>query len=114
MAMQQDTRALLRTGTALFLTGAMSATLIFVAFGGITRRGRLPWRSDSRSSSVNEGSDPLGAPLWRDLPSCDPRLLHVEHHLIDVTPSPRIPRLDALHYRMSGVVKVLRRVLANG
>ncbi len=38
MAMQQDTRALLRTGTALFLTGAMSATLIFVAFGGITRR----------------------------------------------------------------------------
>lgn len=38
MAMQRDTRALLRTGTALFLTGAISALLIFVAFGGITRR----------------------------------------------------------------------------
>ena len=38
MAMQQDTRALLRTGSALFLTGTVSALLIFVAFGGITRR----------------------------------------------------------------------------
>lgn len=38
MAMQQDTRALLRTGSALFFTGAISALLIFVAFGGITRR----------------------------------------------------------------------------
>jgi len=38
MAIQRDTRALLRTGSALFLTGAISALLIFVAFGGITRR----------------------------------------------------------------------------
>lgn len=38
MAIQQDTRTLLRTGSALFLTGAVSALLIFVAFGGITRR----------------------------------------------------------------------------
>jgi uncharacterized membrane protein SirB2 len=38
MAMQQDTRVLLRTGAALFLTGALSALLIFIAFGGITRR----------------------------------------------------------------------------
>jgi hypothetical protein len=38
MAMQQDTRTLLRTGIALVGTGAVSALLIFVAFGGITRR----------------------------------------------------------------------------
>lgn len=38
MPMQPDTRALLRTGSALFATGVISAILIFVAFGGITRR----------------------------------------------------------------------------
>ncbi len=38
MAMQQDTRTLLRTGIGLFATGAVSAMLIFVAFGGISRR----------------------------------------------------------------------------
>jgi hypothetical protein len=38
MAMQRDTRAILRTGSALFLTGALSAASIFVFFGGITRR----------------------------------------------------------------------------
>ena len=38
MAMQDDTRALLRTGSALFGTGAIAALSIFVLFGGITRR----------------------------------------------------------------------------
>jgi hypothetical protein len=38
MAMQRDTRAILRTGSALFLTGAISAVSIFVLFGGINRR----------------------------------------------------------------------------
>lgn len=38
MPMQSDTRTLLRTGTVLFATGVISAMLIFVAFGGITRR----------------------------------------------------------------------------
>ncbi len=38
MPMQQDTRTILRTGIGLFATGAISAVLIFVAFGGITRR----------------------------------------------------------------------------
>ena len=36
--MREDTRTLLRTGTGLFATGVISAILIFVAFGGITRR----------------------------------------------------------------------------
>jgi hypothetical protein len=38
MAMQSDTRALLRTGLWLVGTGAISALLIFTTFGGITRR----------------------------------------------------------------------------
>jgi hypothetical protein len=38
MPMQQDTRTLLRTGLGLFGTGLIAAILIFVAFGGITRR----------------------------------------------------------------------------
>jgi hypothetical protein len=36
--MREDTRTLLRTGLGLFGTGAVSAILISVAFGGITRR----------------------------------------------------------------------------
>ena len=36
--MQPDTRQLLRTGLGIFLTGAVSAVLIFTSFGGITRR----------------------------------------------------------------------------
>ncbi len=36
--MQQDTRQLLRTGLGIFLTGLVSAVLIFTSFGGITRR----------------------------------------------------------------------------
>ncbi len=36
--MRDDTRTLLRTGISLFATGTISALLIFVAFGGITRR----------------------------------------------------------------------------
>ena len=36
--MQKDTRQLLRTGLAIFLTGAISAALIFTSFGGISRR----------------------------------------------------------------------------
>lgn len=38
MALQQDTKTLLRTGFSLVATGAIAAMLIFVAFGGITRR----------------------------------------------------------------------------
>ena len=38
MAMQRDTRAILRTGSWLFITGALSAISIFVLFGGINRR----------------------------------------------------------------------------
>ena len=36
--MQPDTRQLLRTGLGIFVTGAVSAVLIFTSFGGITRR----------------------------------------------------------------------------
>ena len=36
--MRDDTRTLLRTGAGLFATGIISSLLIFVAFGGITRR----------------------------------------------------------------------------
>ena len=35
--MQKDTRQLLRTGIAIFLTGAIAAVLMLTAFGGITR-----------------------------------------------------------------------------
>jgi hypothetical protein len=38
MAMQRDTRAILRTGSALFAAGVVSALSIFLLFGGITRR----------------------------------------------------------------------------
>ena len=38
MAIRQDTRAILRTGSILFATGAVSALSIFVLFGGINRR----------------------------------------------------------------------------
>ena len=37
--MQSDTRKLLTTGTAILLVGAISALLIFTAFGGVTREG---------------------------------------------------------------------------
>jgi len=36
--MQKDTRQLLRVGTAIFLTGIVSALLMLYAFGGIARR----------------------------------------------------------------------------
>jgi hypothetical protein len=36
--MQPDTRQLLRTGLGIFVTGVVSAVLIFTSFGGITRR----------------------------------------------------------------------------
>ena len=38
MPMQQDTRTLLRTGSALFGTGVLAGLSIFLFFGGITRR----------------------------------------------------------------------------
>jgi hypothetical protein len=38
-SMQPDTRKLLRTGTLIFLTGAASALLMFIVFGGVTRQG---------------------------------------------------------------------------
>jgi hypothetical protein len=37
--MQPDTRTLLRTGTGIFATGAVSAALMFLAFGGVTKQG---------------------------------------------------------------------------
>jgi len=37
--MQDDTRKLLRTGLAIFLTGAVAAALMLTVFGGVTRQG---------------------------------------------------------------------------
>jgi len=37
--MQKDTRQLLRTGLGIFLTGVVSAVLIFTSFGGMRRQG---------------------------------------------------------------------------
>ena len=37
--MQPDTRQLLRTGIAIFLTGATAAVLMYTVFGGISRQG---------------------------------------------------------------------------
>jgi hypothetical protein len=37
--MQRDTRQLLRTGAAIFLSGALAAVLALTAFGGIGRQG---------------------------------------------------------------------------
>jgi hypothetical protein len=37
--MQPDTRKLLTTGTAIFLTGAVAALLMLKVFGGVTRQG---------------------------------------------------------------------------
>jgi len=37
--MRPDTRQLLRTGLAIFLTGAVSAALAITVFGGIGRQG---------------------------------------------------------------------------
>lgn len=37
--MQRDTRQLLRTGFAIFLTGAVAALLTATVFGGISRQG---------------------------------------------------------------------------
>jgi hypothetical protein len=39
IAMQRDTRQLLRTGLAIFLSGAIAALLAATAFGGIGRQG---------------------------------------------------------------------------
>ena len=46
--MQSDTRQLLRTGTYIFGTGAISAALMLFAFGGVTSQGphtNLGWLS---------------------------------------------------------------------
>jgi hypothetical protein len=37
--MQTDTRKLLTTGSAIFLTGALAAALMLTAFGGVSRQG---------------------------------------------------------------------------
>jgi hypothetical protein len=37
--MQPDTRKLLTTGTAIFLTGAISVAFMFLAFGGVSHQG---------------------------------------------------------------------------
>jgi hypothetical protein len=37
--MQPDTRKLLTTGSAIFLTGAIAALLLLTAFGGVTAQG---------------------------------------------------------------------------
>jgi len=39
MTIQRDTRQLLRTGIAIFLTGAVAALLAETVFGGIGRQG---------------------------------------------------------------------------
>jgi hypothetical protein len=39
MTMQRDTRQLLRTGSAIFLSGALAALLAATVFGGIGRQG---------------------------------------------------------------------------
>ncbi|HKO20488.1 MAG TPA: hypothetical protein VJU82_16555 [Acidobacteriaceae bacterium] len=39
MTIQRDTRQLLRTGVAIFLTGAVAALLTATVFGGIGRQG---------------------------------------------------------------------------
>jgi len=37
--MQPDTRKLLTTGSAIFLTGALAALLLYTTFGGVTAQG---------------------------------------------------------------------------
>ena len=37
--MQPDTRTLFRTGSTIFLTGAIAAALMLTVFGGVTRQG---------------------------------------------------------------------------
>jgi hypothetical protein len=37
--MHSDTRKLLRTGFAIFLTGAIAAALMLTVFGGVTKQG---------------------------------------------------------------------------
>jgi hypothetical protein len=37
--MQPDTRKLLTAGSAIFLTGALSALLLYTAFGGVSAQG---------------------------------------------------------------------------
>jgi len=37
--MQPDTRKLLTTGTAIFLTGTFAALLMLTVFGGVTKQG---------------------------------------------------------------------------
>jgi hypothetical protein len=39
MTMRRDTRQLLRTGSAIFLAGAVAALLAETVFGGVTRQG---------------------------------------------------------------------------
>lgn len=39
MTIQRDTRQLLRTGLAIFVTGAIAALLTLTVFGGIGRQG---------------------------------------------------------------------------
>jgi hypothetical protein len=39
MTMQRDTGQLLRTGVAIFVTGALAAALALTVFGGIGRQG---------------------------------------------------------------------------
>jgi hypothetical protein len=39
MTMQRDTRQLLRTGVAIFVTGVLAAALALTVFGGIGRQG---------------------------------------------------------------------------
>lgn len=39
MPMQSDTRKLLTTGTAIFLTGAFAALMMLTLFGGVSKQG---------------------------------------------------------------------------
>jgi hypothetical protein len=60
MTLQPDTRKLLKTGSIIFLTGALSAALMLTAFGGVTRQGphtNLGWIA----LVVTMGCLPLGS-----------------------------------------------------
>jgi hypothetical protein len=61
MPMQRDTRQLLHTGLGIFLTGLVSAVLIFTSFGGINRRQGPHTNSGWLALMVAMGCLPTGA-----------------------------------------------------
>jgi hypothetical protein len=61
MPLQKDTRTLLSIGSGLFLTGAVSALLIFTCFGGINRRQGPHTNAGWLALMVAMGCLPVGA-----------------------------------------------------